>query len=100
MFKWFMRRMGASARTQQRPTARERPQPAPAAPASGFGDSTALPEVVNEGNTQADWSMWEDSMNALDSRMQGLAPSARIYVRSKWPSQFDEIDAFGRVGKT
>ena len=100
MFKWFMRRVGAPARTQQRTPARERAQPVQAAPASGFGDSTALPEVVNEGNTQADWSMWEDSMTALDSRLQGLTPSARIYVRSQWPSQFDEPDAFGRVGKT
>ena len=100
MFKWFMRRMGAPARTPQRTPARQRAQPGDPNPASGFGDSTALPEVVNEGNTQADWRMWEDSMTALDSRLQGLAPSARIYVRSKWPSQFDEIDTFGRVGKT
>ena len=100
MFQWFRRRIGAAAPAQPRTPARERTRPSQASPASGFGDSLALPEVVNEGNTQADWSMWEDSMTALDSRLQGLAPSARVYVRSKWPSQFDEIDTFGRVGKT
>ena len=70
MFRWFKRRMaapsGAPART---------PAQAQHTAPSGFGDSLALPEVVNEGNSPADWRMWEDSMTALDSRMQGLTPS-------------------------
>ena len=93
MFRWFQRRRAAPSPAPQRTSARERgPVPAPE-----FGDSRALPEVVNEGNTQADWSMWEDSMTALDSKLQGLAPSARIYVRTQWPSQFDDLDPFDRV---
>ena len=100
MFQWFRRRIGATARAQLRTPVRERMQPPQASPAPGFGDPMALPEVVNEGNTHADWSVWEDSMTALDSKLQGLAPSARIYVRSKWPSQFDDLDVFGRIGKT
>jgi hypothetical protein len=70
-------------------------RPDPASPA-------ALPEVVAEGNTQADWSMWEDSVTTLDSQMQGLAPSARIYVRDEQetrPSQLEEADPFAGVSR-
>ncbi|NNU44532.1 hypothetical protein [Ramlibacter montanisoli] len=71
------------------------PRPAPrqeleAAPA-------ALPEVVAEGNTQADWSAWEDSMMVLDSQFQALDPGARIQVRDTRPSQLDELDPFAGV---
>ena len=74
MFRWFKRRVATPAGALSRTPAQERAQPAHTGP-SGFGDSMALPEVVNEGNTPADWRMWEDSMTALDSRMQGLTPS-------------------------
>ncbi|MEJ5989484.1 hypothetical protein WG902_05760 [Ramlibacter sp. PS3R-8] len=64
----------------------------------------ALPEVLGEGNTHADWSAWEDSMTALDSQMQDeLVPSARVYVRDTRPSQLGdaepdpEVDAFASV---
>ena len=72
MFRWFKRGPDPSAGAGQRPA-----QPQRAVPASGFGDSRALPEVVNEGNSPADWRMWEDSMTAVDSMLQGLSPSAR-----------------------
>jgi hypothetical protein len=55
------------------------------------------PEVV-EGNEHSDWDLWEDSVNALDSRMQSLTPSARLYSRSP-PSQFDDLDPYSKVGK-
>ena len=97
MFEWFKRRTGAPSPAQPRTPARERAQAGQAAPASGFGDSTALPEVVNEGNTHADWRMWEDSMTAVDSMLPGTSPSARVHVRGPRPSQFDEVDPFGRV---
>ena len=71
MFQWFKRRSGPPS---QAPVAA---QPSRAVPASGFGDSRALPEVVNEGNSPADWRMWEDSMTAVDSMLQGLSPSTR-----------------------
>ena len=74
MFRWFKRRMATPSRAQPGASAQERAQ-APHTGPSGFGDSLALPEVVNEGNSPADWRMWEDSMTALDSRMQGLTPS-------------------------
>jgi hypothetical protein len=74
MFRWFKRRMAAPSGAPARTLGQERAQGPQTGP-SGFGDSMALPEVVNEGNTPADWRMWEDSMTALDSRMQGLTPS-------------------------
>ena len=53
----------------------------------------ALPEVLGEGNTQADWSAWEDSMTAMDSQMhEDLVPSARVYVRDTRPSHLADID--------
>jgi hypothetical protein len=56
------------------------------------------PEVV-EGNDHTDWDLWEDSVNALDSRMQGLTPSTKIYNSKAQPSQFDDLDVFSRVTK-
>lgn len=97
MFNWFKRRTsapapakparGGSGAPAQRHVARAAAPPA-------FAPSMPLPEVVGEGNTQADWSQWEDSMTALDSQMQSLTPSARIYVREARPSQFDNDDPF------
>ena len=72
MFRWFRRRPGPASRAPARIA-----QPQPAVPAPGFGDSLALPEVVNEGNSPADWRMWEDSMTAVDSMLQGLSPAPR-----------------------
>ena len=111
MFSW-LKRLTAPAKPQ--PAAR---RPAPAterkdAKAAGRGGSSkaasppgflpsapaALPEVLGEGNTQADWSAWEDSMTALDSQMQeDVMPSARVYVRETRPSQLDDMDAFSSV---
>jgi hypothetical protein len=62
------------------------------------GDPLPAPEVV-EGNDHTDWDLWEDSVNALDSRMQGLTPSTEIYNSKAQPSQFDDIDVFSRVTK-
>lgn len=96
MVNWFKR--GGGPRAQAPRAGAVRPaRPAPsveieAAPAP-------LPEVVAEGNSQADWSAWEDSMAALDSQFQGLDPSARIQVRDTRPSQLDEPDAFASLGR-
>lgn len=62
------------------------------------GDPLPAPVVV-EGNDHTDWDLWEDSVNALDSRMQGLTPSTRIYNSKAEPSQFDDLDVFARVTK-
>ena len=62
-------------------------------------DEPPLPEVV-EGNEHTDWALWEDSVIVLDSQMQGLTPSARIYEREKQtPSEFQDLDPFARVNK-
>ena len=53
-----------------------------------------------EGNEPTDWALWEDSVNVLDSQMQNLTPSARIYERDKQtPSDYQDLDPFSRVGK-
>jgi hypothetical protein len=100
MFKWLKRRAPAPSRPPKAPsgagTAAPRPAGKVAAPPA-FALSAPLPEVVAEGNTQADWSQWEDSMTALDSQLQGLVPSDRVYVRETRPSQLDELDAFAGV---
>jgi hypothetical protein len=100
MFNWLKRRSAAPSRPAKkqagspRPPARKAAEPAPLPP---FALSAPLPEVVAEGNTQADWSQWEDSMTALDSQMQSLEPSARVHVRDTRPSQLDDLDAFSSV---
>lgn len=110
MFSW-LKRLIAPARPQ--PAARRPVAPADRKAAPGGSRSAAppgflpsapaaLPEVLGEGNTQADWSAWEDSMTALDSQLQeDLVPSARVYVRDTRPSQLGdadaELDAFSSV---
>lgn len=97
MFRWFRRK---EAQASPAPAKRPRPavqrsgdaQAAPPGPA-------ALPEVVAEGNTEAEWSAWEDSMTALDSQLQGLSPSDRVYVKDTRPSQLDDLDPFSSVGR-
>lgn len=73
--------------------------PAPAARAAPLPEPVALPEV-QEGNEQTDWALWEDSVLVMDSQMQGLTPSARIYERVKErPSEYQDLDPFGSIGK-
>ena len=104
MFSW-LKRLLAPAKPQA--AARRSAPDRKASPAARGGTSraaappgflpsapAALPEVLGEGNTQADWSVWEDSMTALDSQMQeDILPSARVHVREARPSQLDDADA-------
>ena len=111
MFSW-LKRFFAPAKPQPAPRqsaeARKKAAPGGARSASPTrflpSGPAALPEVLGEGNTQADWSAWEDSMTALDSQMQEeLVPSARVYVRDTRPSHLadmdpePEVDAFSSV---
>jgi hypothetical protein len=94
MLNWLRR---PDAGRPARPEAARPARPAPrqeieAAPA-------ALPEVVAEGNSQADWSAWEDSMTALDSQFQGLDPAARIQVRDTRPSELHDLDPFAGIAQ-
>lgn len=108
MFSW-LKRLLAPAKS---PSASRRPPSGSKAAAGGRNGTSrsasppgflpsapaALPEVVGEGNTQADWSVWEDSMTALDSQMQeDVMPSARVYVRDSRHGPLDDTDAFSSV---
>lgn len=99
MFKWFKDRGArpAAKKASSRPAHPRAPAPQPVDPEPSLPAN--LPEVVGEGNTQADWSAWEDSMTALDSQFPGLEPSSRVRVRDTRPSQLDEIDPFSSVRK-
>lgn len=100
MFNWLKGRQPA----RKAPAERRPARPVPAKPAAlrrppAGAAPVPLPEVVSEGSTEADWSAWEDSMTALDSQMQGLMPTDRVYVRETRPSQLDDpqVDAFSSV---
>jgi hypothetical protein len=96
MFNWFRRR--GEPRPQTREKARSAaPAATPAGLPADFADTAPLPRVVAEGNSEADWSMWEDSMITLDSQLQGLSPVDRAHMRDPRPSQLDDIDAFASV---
>jgi hypothetical protein len=64
-----------------------------------------LPEVMGEGHSENDWSEWESSMMELDSQMQSLPESSRVYEKeagSRYtrPSPLtEEEDTFSKVGK-
>jgi hypothetical protein len=102
MLKLFQRRgkpePAAERRARQPAPPRQQPAQAPAGAAQESGPAP-LPEVVAEGNSHADWSVWEDSMTALDSQLPGMVPSARIHVREARPSQLDDLDPFSGVGR-
>lgn len=100
MFKFFKRSAPAPARDQAKTVAK----PAARQPTSNnvaplLHEEVTQPEVV-EGNEHTDWALWEDSVTVLDSQMQGLTPSARIYERNKQtPSELQDIDPFSRINK-
>jgi hypothetical protein len=100
MFKWLKGRASAQPSSQKPADRRAAPAVRKAAAATApppFAPSAPLPEVIGEGSTEADWSAWEDSMTTLDSQMQELVPSQRVYVRDTRPSQLDELDPFASV---
>ena len=52
---------------------------------------------VTEGSDHTDWALWEDSV-ALDSRMDSLHPSVKLYRREdETPTEIQDIEAFARV---
>lgn len=101
MFGWLRKR----GNVPPRPSPAKRKPPASGSGAgdtqaqlpTAFQDTTPLPEVVGEGNTHADWSAWEDSMTSLDSQLQSVLPTDRVYARETRPSQLDELDPFSSV---
>lgn len=98
MFNPFKRSVPAPAKPVAKPVKRQASgTTAPIAP--GMPYDAPLPEVV-EGNEHTDWALWEDSVNVLDSQMQGLTPSAKIYERDKQtPSEYQDLDPFARVNR-
>lgn len=102
MFKFFKRALpaaGKSAATPSDSTHEARRQSSWTADRQEFSDTVPVSEVL-EGNEPTDWALWEDSMAVLDSQMQSLTPSARIYTREKEaPSEYQELDPFSGVGK-
>lgn len=99
MFNLFKRSAPAPAKTTAKPAARQVTSPRTEAALPPLPEEVSLPEVV-EGNEHTDWALWEDSMTVLDSQMQGLTPSARIYERDKQtPSQYQDLDPFSQVSK-
>lgn len=53
---------------------------------------------VTEGSDHTDWALWEDSVAVLDSRMQELHPSVKLYRQEdETPTEIQDIEAFARV---
>ena len=71
-------------------------------PARQVADAHLPPEPssleVTEGSDHTDWALWEDSVAVLDSRMQSLQPSVKLYRREdETPTEIQDIEAFARV---
>jgi hypothetical protein len=94
LFKWLKRGAAPAPKPRRSPAGKNGPPSLSEPP-----DSGALPEVVGEGNTQADWSAWEDSMTALDSQLPQPQPGDRFHVRDTYPSRLDEQDPFSSIGQ-
>lgn len=104
MLSFFRRRAQAAGQPSTTHKAPVREPARPGGSPSGFAptEPAPIPEVLAEGNEQTDWSLWEDSVNALDSQFQGAMPSSRIYVRQPTASQLGPLegaDAYSSVGK-
>ncbi|HEY8708352.1 MAG TPA: hypothetical protein VIM34_10170 [Burkholderiaceae bacterium] len=99
MFKFFKRSTPPAAPARAAASPALRPAGRPAAIVPPLAEEPPLPEVV-EGNEHTDWALWEDSVTVLDSQMQGLSPSARIYEREQQtPSEYQDLDPFSKIGK-
>lgn len=97
MFEFFRRSTAAPAKSATKAATRTAPRTSARGP--GVAEPAPLPQVV-EGNEHSDWALWEDSVMLLDSQMQGLTPSAKIYAREKdAPSEYQDIDPFAKIGK-
>jgi len=109
MFDWVKRLMGSGSddassaeEVARRRAARRKSSGSREVSSTG---PASLPEVTGEGNSQDDWSEWESSMMELDSQLQDLPETARIYEkeasnRYTRPAPLDaDTDTFGGVGK-
>ena len=102
MFKLFKRSTPAVGKSTATPSDWSRAaqhESSPTVASKDFSNTVPVSEVL-EGNESTDWALWEDSMAVLDSQMQSLTPSARIYSREKEvPSAYQDLDPFAGVGK-
>src|SRR3954453_18330922 len=95
MFNWFKRHDPTPAA----PRPREPPASAPAEDPVTVPEEVGryygpLPVVVCEGNSQDDWSMWEDSMSELKTKLKELMPPPpRFPRRESINSPREDIDA-------
>lgn len=98
MFNIFKRSSPPPVQPSAGPPRRASSSP-PAAAAALVHEPVCAPEV-QEGNDHSDWALWEDSVMVLDSQMQSLTPSARIYERDKdRPTDYQDIDPFSSIGR-
>jgi hypothetical protein len=106
----FLKRLFGRESSTATPTAKDiaRARAAKRKPTPSSFRSTGpapLPKVTGEGHSDDDWSEWESSMMELDSQLQDLPESARVYEKeanSRYtrPSPLqEEDDTFGKVGK-
>ena len=100
MFNWFKRHdpTPTAARHREPPASApaEDPLTVPEEPGRYYGP---LPVVVCEGNSQDDWSMWEDSMSELETKLKELMPvPPRFPRRESSNGAREDIDAAPRAG--
>lgn len=96
MFHFLKRLVSPEPQPEARPKPRPRKPAGKSAGTPEFEDTTPLVEVT-EGNEHSDWELWEDSVVSLDSRMQGLMPSSKIYDDPERASEYQDLDAFSKV---
>ena len=99
MFNWFKRhdalRAAARHREQHASAPAEGPATGPEEESRYYGP---LPVGVCEGNSQDDWSMWEDSMSAMETKLKELMPvPPRFPRREANNSAREDIDAAPRA---
>lgn len=89
MFGFFKKRSGEpDSRPVNRNTAAPRRKPAPAL----WDQPAKLPEVT-EGNSDADWAAWEDSVAFQDSRVpsQFDAPTVPMHLDAAAEAERDTV---------
>ena len=107
MLQFFKRMFGRESTPTAQELARQRAARRKPASSNAFRSTgpAPLPHVTGEGDSEQDWSEWESSMMTLDSQMQDLPESARVYEkegggRYTRPAPLaGSEDSFGKVGK-
>jgi hypothetical protein len=94
-FNFFKRSTPPAPKPKQRRASKSKPDldELPTQPSAQF--------EVTEGSAHSDWALWENSVASMDSRVQSMSPSVKLYRKEadEIPTEFQDVEAWATVKK-